>query len=209
MSPSSLSRPSLTDEADVVHMQSDDTGWDASFCPYLRTPLHMFLAMNTLNDPLDPLADTFRYLVSISDPQRVLSARDSYGHTPYDFLAHDWSTSRTLLALVPAPGLPTTEFGETVTDTIASLVVNDNQHALSNVDPTGSKAYFQRIVLNACPTVNIIAYHQLNYEARRGGIYLGYIIPITALRKEEKKHFLWRQLRLVEASLLQSIIMFL
>lgn len=189
-------------------MQSDDTGWDFSFCPYLRTSLHMFLAMNKLNDPLDPIAHTFRYLISISD-SRILSARDSYGHTPYDFLAHDWSTSRILLAHVPTPGLPTTEFGETVTDTIATLVVNDNQHALSNVDPLGSKVYFQRIILNACPTVNIDAYHQLNYEARRGGIYLGYIIPIAALRKEEKKHFLWRQLRLVESSLLKSIIMFL
>ena len=205
-------------------MQSDDTGWDASFCPYLRTPLHMFLAMNPLDDPLDRVADTFRYLVAVADPLRVLSARDSYGHTPFDFLASDWSHTRTPppadLALVSAPtaelGVETT-IGGSVTDTMATLALNENQQPPihSNVNSSGSnqqagaRAYFQRIVLNACPTVNIIAYHQLNYEARRGGIYLGYIIPITALKKEEKRHFLWRQLRLVEASLLQSIIMFL
>ena len=173
-------------------MQSDDTGWDASFCPYLRTPLHMFLAMNQLDDPLDHVADTFRYLVAISDPHRVLSARDSYGHTPYDFLASDWSHARTPpptdLALVPAPAglisttelaVETTTTGETATETMGgALVLNENQHPhtpsnivnpLGSNQQAGAKAYFQRIVLNACPTVNIIAYRQLNYEARRGG----------------------------------------
>jgi ankyrin repeat protein len=55
----------------------------------------------------------------------------------------------------------------------------------------GLSEYFRRLLLRAAPEVDITAYHELNYSARRGALYLLY----AAIPGDEKAMSLWLKLR--------------
>jgi len=201
-----------SDPDDIVHMSSDDTGWDASFCPYLRTPLHLFLAMNDLPDPLAPIADAFRILVPASGP-RALLARDSYGHTPYEFTAQQNALRRReqQRALArhgagsPDGSNPNSPTRQATTAAAAAAAALDS--ATDTAAPTDRyDSYFQRVLLNACPAADAGACRDLNYAARKGALFLW---TTATLVKGEPKHHLWRELRGFDAALFKRIASFL
>ena len=188
-----------SDDADRVHMESDDTGWEATFCPYLRTPLHLFVAMNDLWDPLAEAAEAFRYLVRVSDSS-VLLMRDSYGYTPFD-LMQVYDTSASDQAQAATAGMA----GGGVGTGTGTGVGPPSQAACGPVRRRYA-AYFKRVLLRSCPLQNPDEHRALNYAARRGAMFLYHL---ASLRKEERRHHLWRQLRLVDHSLFKHVVSFL
>ena len=195
-----------------MHMSSDDTGWDASFCPYLRTPLHLFLAMNDLPHPLAPAADVFRLLVHASGPH-AMRARDSYGHTPYEFTAQQnalWRQRGHGHGHGHGHGSPGSSRPSSPTrpPTGDRLLSTADAADAAAVPAPGDRydAYFQRLLLNACPAADPGACRDLNYAARRGALFLW---SGAALVKGERKHHLWRELSGYDVSLFQRVVSFL
>jgi hypothetical protein len=65
-------------------------------------------------------------------------------------------------------------------------------------------AYFLRLLLAADPTIDPVRRHDLNFEARRQGIFLAY----RALSSDTEP-IIWTKLRLKGRDLLQQVISYL
>jgi hypothetical protein len=175
--------------------------------------LHLFLAMNDLPDPLAPIADAFRFVVHASGP-RALLARDSYGHTPYEFTAQQnalWRREQQRALARHGAGSPDGSNPNSPTrqsaTAAATALDSATDTAVSAPTPTDRyEPYFQRVLLNACPAADAGACRDLNYAARKGALFLW---TTATLVKGEPKHHLWRELRGFDAALFKRIVSFL
>jgi hypothetical protein len=65
-------------------------------------------------------------------------------------------------------------------------------------------AYFLRLLLAADPTIDPVRRHDLNFEARRQGMFLAYRALFS-----DTEPIIWTKLRLKGRDLLQHVISFL